>query len=184
MNAFVNGCDHLRAAFPGTTVLVVHHSGKDQKKGARGSMALPGATDAVFALIRSGDARKLLNEKQKDGEEAKPILLDLVQVRLADEETSLVVRPTKGSTVGPGSVEPKKDARIVQTDAHSLQTLMGFGPGGAPLAQWERAVGRANDTFYKSRNRLVEAGKVRFDEQSAHYIALKPGDGPGPGLVH
>jgi hypothetical protein len=86
--------------------------------------------------------------------------------------------------MGPGSAEPKKDARIVQTDAHSLQTLMGFGPGGAPLAQWERAVDRANDTFYKSRNRLVEAGKVRLDQESARYIAVEPSGGPGPAMVH
>ena len=30
MNAFGNGCDHLRAAFPGSTILVVHHSGKER----------------------------------------------------------------------------------------------------------------------------------------------------------
>jgi hypothetical protein len=54
MNNFVSGCDELRNEFPGATILVVHHSGKDQKKGARGSLALQGATDAVFALIKSG----------------------------------------------------------------------------------------------------------------------------------
>ena len=75
MNGFVKGCDDLRAEFPGATVLVVHHSGKDQRKGARGSLALQGATDAVFALTRSGGGLSLANEKQKDGEEALPILL-------------------------------------------------------------------------------------------------------------
>src|SRR5205814_1456712 len=101
-----------------------------------------------------------------------------------DGKTSLVVRSAKGTTMGPGSAEPKRDARIVQTDAHSLQTLMGFGPGGATLAQWERAVDRANDTFYKSRDRLVKAGKVSFDAETACYVTLEPSGSPVPGVVH
>ena len=81
MNALVRGCDDLRAAFPSATVLVVHHCGKQKRQGARGSLALQGATEAVFALTRSGDARKLINEKQKDGEEAAPISLKPTGIR-------------------------------------------------------------------------------------------------------
>jgi hypothetical protein len=44
-------------------VLVVHHPGKDQKKGARGSLALKGAADAEFALARTGE--RLLLHKLK-----------------------------------------------------------------------------------------------------------------------
>ena len=183
MNAFVNGCYALRDAFPGATVLVVHHPGKDETRGARGSLALKGAADAEFALTRSGDTRKLINEKQKDAEEAKPISLELAQVRLPDGNTSLVVRSTKSGTSGPVTAEPRKDPRIVKTDAHSLQTLAGFGPQGATLADWERAVDRSNDTFYSSRDRLVEARKVIHDKEKARYIAAKPNAGPGPGLV-
>ena len=40
MNKFVQGCDPLVAAFPGATVLVVHHPGKDRRRGARGSLVL------------------------------------------------------------------------------------------------------------------------------------------------
>jgi hypothetical protein len=183
MNSFVSGCDQLRAEFPGTTVLVVHHSGKDQRKGARGSLALQGATDAVFALIRSGDARKLINEKQKDGEEAKPISLELAKVKLTDGNTSLVVRSTTGSRIVPGSAEPRKDPRIVKTDAGTLEALTAFGPGGASLTEWERAAGRSNDTFYKSRDRLVAEGKVRYDAENARYVVAAPIIGPGPEVV-
>jgi hypothetical protein len=51
------------------------------------------------------------------------------------------------------------------------------------LAQWRRAVDRSNDTFYKSRDRLVEEGKVRLDGETARYIAAKPKPSPGPELV-
>lgn len=183
MNAFVHGCDDLRAAFSGATVVAVHHSGKDQKRGARGSLALKGAADAEFALIRSGDSLTLKTEKQKDGEEAKPMSLELAQVRLSDGKTSLVVRSTKVGVLGAPSTEPRKDPRVVKTDAGCLEALAAFGPGGATLSQWERAFDRSNDTFYKSRDRLVEAGKVIHDKENARYIAVEPNIGPGPELV-
>jgi RecA-family ATPase len=147
MNAFVHGCDDLRTAFAGATVIAVHHSGKDQKKGARGSLALKGAADAEFALIRSGDTLTLKTEKQKDGEEAKPMPLELAQLRLADGNTSLVIRSTKNGASGAVASVPHKDPRTVKTDAGTLKALASFGPGGAALADWERAAGRANDTL-------------------------------------
>jgi hypothetical protein len=165
-------------------VLVVHHPGKDQKKGARGSVALKGAAEAEFELTRRGDEVKLTNEKQKDGEEAKPISLELARVKLPGGNTSRVVRPTDGGMVGAAAAEPAKvDPRIVKTDAGLLKALAEYGSGGATLSQWERAADRANDTFYKSRDRLVTAGKVRFDKETARYVVVEPVAGPGPGLV-
>jgi hypothetical protein len=184
MSAFVRGCDDLRSGFPGVTVLVVHHPGKDQRRGARGSVALKGAADAEFALARKEDHCTLTNEKQKDGEEAKPISLELARVKLADGGTSRVIRSSKAGSVEIAFGQTRKDPRTIKTDAGCLETLASFGPGGATLADWERAAGRANDTFYSSRDRLVTAGKVRLDQESARYIAVERSGGPGPGLVH
>jgi hypothetical protein len=185
MNSFVSGCDELRAEFPGATVLVVHHSGKDPNRGARGSLALQGATDAVFALIKSSGRLSLTNEKQKDGEEASPISLELVRVNLSDGKTSCVVQSVNAAPIGIGvpPTAPRKDPRTIKTDAGTLQALAAFGPGGATLAQWEQAVDRANDTFYRSRDRLVAGGKVVHDAENARYVAATPSTGPGPGSV-
>jgi AAA domain len=184
MNAFVDGCEELRVEFPGATVLVVHHPGKDQKRGARGSLALLGAAQASFALTRSGDALTLKNEKQKDGEEAQPIPLELARVTLPDENTSRAIRSTKGgSSGGPAPSKPRKDPRTVETDARTLAALAGFGPAGTALAEWQRAAGRAKGTFYNSRDRLVAAGKVLFDAETAHYVVVKEKPGPGPEQV-
>jgi hypothetical protein len=53
----------------------------------------------------------------------------------------------------------------------------GLGQGAPTLADWERAADRANDTFYKSRDRLVTAGKVI---QTTRTRATSP---PNPMLV-
>ncbi|MFC4353390.1 AAA family ATPase [Fodinicurvata halophila] len=50
MGKFIAGVDSLRDAFPGATVLVIHHQGKDEEKGARGSTALRGAIDTGIRL--------------------------------------------------------------------------------------------------------------------------------------
>jgi integrase len=149
----------------------------------RGNGPYLGLRNAFRRLTRAGDGLTLKNEKQKDGEEAKPISLELARVNLPDGKTSRVVRGTKGSAFGAPPIEPRKDPRIVATDAHSLQALAAFGPEGATLSQWEKAVDRSNDTFYKSRDRLVEAGKVIHDKENARYVAAEPKPSPGPELV-
>jgi hypothetical protein len=52
MNAAVRGCDRVRDA-TGAAVLLVHHSGKDESKGMRGSTALLGAVDSVMRMRRT-----------------------------------------------------------------------------------------------------------------------------------
>ncbi len=66
---FVAACDRLKREFR-CAVVVVHHSGKDNAKGSRGSTNLPASFDARFMV--TGDTgslvAKIKNEKQKDGE--------------------------------------------------------------------------------------------------------------------
>lgn len=73
MGAFIAGCDAIKAA-TGATVLVVHHSGKDETKGARGSSSFRAALDAEFLVKRETVGAKALVltcTKQKDAEEAE-----------------------------------------------------------------------------------------------------------------
>jgi 5S rRNA maturation endonuclease (ribonuclease M5) len=89
MNAFVAACDKLKAA-TGATVLVVHHSGKDVEKGARGSSVLPGAVDVSIAVSRKDDIVTLMNRapygKMKDAEEFDDI--NLLSQQIVVGETS------------------------------------------------------------------------------------------------
>lgn len=55
----------------GCTVLVVHHGGKDEGRGARGSSAIPAGVDAAFEIKTSKDAKAVAVwcRKQKDADE-------------------------------------------------------------------------------------------------------------------
>ncbi|UPQ87361.1 helicase RepA family protein [Vibrio sinaloensis] len=73
MNYFVAGCDTLKAN-KGVTVLVVHHSGKNEANAARGSSALRAACDFEYKVTRpdsssEGEPTLILKcEKMKDDE--------------------------------------------------------------------------------------------------------------------
>jgi len=92
MGAFVKACDRLRAE-TGACVLVVHHTGKDVEKGARGSTALTGAADCIIAVKRRGDSLTVMNRapfgKQKDAEEFADIALSTSRVTFTHQDVEM-----------------------------------------------------------------------------------------------
>lgn len=98
----------------GCTVLIIHHSGKDESRGARGWSGLLAACDFEFELDRDDDLRTLRVSKMRDGSDTQkafcyrlaarelgvdqyddPVTAVVVE-HLADEE-----RATKGKRVSP-----------------------------------------------------------------------------------
>lgn len=97
MGAFIEGCDTIKRE-TGATLLVVHHSGKDEGKGARGSSAFRAALDAEFNVRREGEGGAIILTctKMKDTEEPRQCAYDLKAVTLftdddGDDVRSLVV---------------------------------------------------------------------------------------------
>jgi hypothetical protein len=81
MNAFITGADRLRDHFH-SVVGIVHHTGKEDAKGLRGSSALYAAMDTVIRTERKANSMRvtLKNQqphgKQKDAAEFNDITLD------------------------------------------------------------------------------------------------------------
>ena len=89
MGLFVSACDAIRQTC-GLAVIGVHHSGKDDERGMRGSSALEGAGDAVIHLKRQeGQIVEITSDKMKDGEEFRPIIMALEKVEWIDERDPL-----------------------------------------------------------------------------------------------
>lgn len=70
----------------GATVLLVHHSGKDQAKGARGWSGLRAACDAELEVTREITARAIRLTKSKDGADDLEFGFDLEVVQLGVDE--------------------------------------------------------------------------------------------------
>ena len=81
---FIRVTDMLRE-WLGSTVLVVHHTGKDAGRGARGSTALLGAADTMIALDKTKGGVKVSNTKQKDATEMKDYILYHTPVEVAPD---------------------------------------------------------------------------------------------------
>lgn len=87
MGAFVRSCDRIRAA-TGATVLVIHHSGKDAEKGARGSSALRAACDFEFKVTSSGKkVTKLTCTKAKDSDPIEDMGFKLESVEIGRKDS-------------------------------------------------------------------------------------------------
>jgi hypothetical protein len=70
----------------GAMVLLVHHSGKDASKGARGWSGVHAASDVVFEISRFDEERCIKVTKQKDGSDGAEYGFRLVPVWLGEDE--------------------------------------------------------------------------------------------------
>jgi len=99
MTAIVGNCDRIRDA-TGAHVCIVHHSGKDEARGARGHSSLRAATDTEIEITREqgADVSNVRIAKQRDLEAADPFTFSLKGVSLGTNRrgkdvTSCVVLP-------------------------------------------------------------------------------------------
>lgn len=121
MGDFVSACDHIREV-TGATILVVHHSGKDAEKGARGSSALRAACDFEFRVVSPGKKlTKLICTKAKDSDPFDDInfKLNVVEIGVRDRKgaqlTSLTLSP-----VADGSMPAREDLSGSSQMIHNL----------------------------------------------------------------
>jgi hypothetical protein len=157
MGAFIACLDELRAAFPQLAILIVHHSGKDDTKGARGSTALKGAADAVMHLVTKGPLLFLKSEKQKDAGPFDDLSFLLDVVRLPSGATSCVL---KDALIPANDRGPQRDPRAEGNDRRLLDALAQFGSAGARFKQWMTASGLPRSTFKDALKRLEAANQV------------------------
>lgn len=93
----------------GALVLLIHHSGKDATKGARGWSGVRAACDAELEVVRSEAGRALRLTKNKDGEDGLEWGFDLEIVQIGVDEdlepiTSCVVIETAMPVIGAGAL--------------------------------------------------------------------------------
>lgn len=86
MGRALAACQHLHRA-TGALVVLIHHSGKDSSRGARGSTALIGAADAELEITDAGNgAREARVTKMKDGADGGRYGFKLVPVKVGEDE--------------------------------------------------------------------------------------------------
>jgi putative DNA primase/helicase len=165
MGAFIAGCDWIKQQ-TNAAILVVHHSGKDADKGARGSSALRAALDVEFKVVKeeSETATTLTNTKMKDAEPSQTLSYDLDSIHvLTDEDgdliSSLAVIP-QGRP--PDEEKPKgknlnKNQMLIWQAVRS-RTAKAESTERKVILDDLKALGANTKNFARSINQLVDYG--------------------------
>lgn len=150
MSAFIRGCDTVKA-LTGATVLCIHHSGRDEKKGARGSSALRAACDFEFHIKRSGKSKSLtlINTKQKDSDEAPNIKLDFASIDLG--------------------IKCKRDKPIESLARVNSVVVQGCQQENSPILAILNVKFGGKATFGELKNELFQAKKSLSDTERQKY---------------
>lgn len=186
---FVRNADALRRHWK-ATVLIVHHSGKDGEKGARGSSALKGAADAEYEVSRSDEDKliRLTPRKMKDAEEPSPLAFELVGVPVRDDTGALVggaaLKLTEYTAPMPVSAKLGKQQKaaldaLEQMHAEIAERLARQGREDHPVnilvdawkAKCEEA-GIPRQRFHDAKNTLASRNQIRID--GPHVFLVRP----------
>jgi len=141
MSAFIRAVDGLRSAFPGSTALIVHHTGWESEKSgrARGSSALKAAMDFEISC----DKGLLTFTKLKDGEPPPVTEFKLVPVAIGTDDngepmTSCVVEygERSASNKNASFTDNERQAIAALIEASVRKTIQEGEAYGALIGNW------------------------------------------------
>lgn len=121
----------------GALIVLIHHSGKDATKGARGWSGLRAAADAEIEITRNGDYRAATVTKMKDGGDGEnwPFKLQIVRLGVdadGEEESSCIIEHTEERD--PNGNAKQKPGGAVQI---ILYKVLGELCAGGGAVEWD-----------------------------------------------
>ena len=152
----------------GACVLILHHTGKDKNRGARGSTALGGAVDTEFMV----DGNTITPTKQRDTEIGRAIGFKLTTVLVGFDEDD---EDISSCVVDAASIRTPDGRDLQGNQLRGWDALVALSPNNEPVAlnAWREACGdflgtsRVSQRFYDIRRRLermrlivIEGGMV------------------------
>ncbi|QIA64333.1 AAA family ATPase [Vibrio astriarenae] len=171
MTSFIQGCDRVKAETQ-SGVLCIHHCGRDESKGARGSSALRAACDYEFQTKRNGKTKllKFVNTKQKEGEEAPDLELEFDTVELG-----LTCEDNKPITSLARLKEPTIKNTMEAEPDHPILKILGETFGGrAKRVDLRQAIyptdskptAAQRKSLSRSIAKLQESGRISVEQES------------------
>jgi hypothetical protein len=188
MGTLVAACDAIRSATR-AAVLLVHHTGKNESLGSRGSSVLPSAVDVNISVAQTGETRTVELEKQRDGQTGtictfRLRVIDLGVDEDGDEVTSCVIEAADAepkTAKQPKSKLPAAAKIALNTlkkalaDSGESVPASNHIPDGmrvVTVEQWRRFhyVGTASDMNTEARKKAFQ--RARETLQAAGLIGL------------
>lgn len=191
MNLFISHLDHYFRQRWGCCVLIVHHSGVQDRERARGNSALRGALDAQYQVVKRHNEIQLSTRKMKDAPEPDPLTFTLASKTLpwgneyGEPESSCVLVRTQTKTVKSPSrlideptIAMGKTQRACLRELERLcndyrtehpQDMSALTDVPVALHAWRDACigsGRPlkdRKNFPRYRKQLIETGRIRLE---------------------
>jgi hypothetical protein len=177
MGAFVVHCDRVRQSVD-AHMMVIHHSGKDTAKGARGHSSLRAATDTEIELIKDGITGTITatTKKQREQEDGQIFSYILHSVELGkdadgDPVTSCVVEAVEGEARATVKLSPK----LHNAKNAFYNALAGSDKKGLTLTEWKdlmmaKGVIENRIRAYAIKDQLDAKGVIRIENQVIYPV--------------
>lgn len=164
----------------GAMIILVHHSGKDASKGARGHSSLRAAADFELEVIRNGDARSVTCSKMKDGEDGLEYGFKLILVPVGNDEDGDVVT---SCVLGHVNEVPMKGAPKKEKMGANMKIILGCvqdyyndhneWPTVAELIIAAKELEVSSSNAHRAKDTLIDKG---FLEEDKGFVRL-PAEG-------
>lgn len=184
MGRVIGHCKTLHKV-TGAMIILIHHSGKDASKGARGWSGIKGALDVEIEIIRAEHDRVATVSKMKDEEEGAEFGFKLLQVPFGENEdgeiiTSCVIehgpavikeKRAKGRKPGANEILVMRtvdDLLTVGNDEMlAVNDVIDAAVNQIPIAEGRRD--RRRDVVLQAITTLRDAGRLKIN---AGYLGL------------
>ena len=147
----------------GAVAIIVHHSGKDASKGARGWSGIRAAADAELEVTRNGASRAVRTTKQKDGDDeaAWGFKLETVTIGFDEDGDPIDSCVVLEAEVGPRADGKKREAPVEfgAWETVILETYAELMVGGQPVMRPELVITAAD--------KMAEPASVKIRRASA-----------------
>lgn len=188
VSAYIRCLDRLKERYPGSTVVIVHHTGHTEKNRARGASSLKCALDAEIQVAISADTatnKKTMtvsNTKMKDAEEFPDLFFSMNSVEVftkanGEAETSLCLEeitadqtsklknklPARASTALDAFKEALQETIKAKIEADDLKNIH----EGVQLDEWRTS-------FYRRSTAETPEGKRKaFERARSDLVKMK-----------
>lgn len=152
MGAFIQNCDFIREQTK-AHVMIIHHSGKDETRGARGSNALKGAIDTEVYVSQDNGIISSQVTKQRDGMTGKIFSFVLQSYEVGqDEDGDFIISCALQNTDPPEKKNNKLSAQTHKAYLCLVDLMIEAG------------------TDYSPRKGMKPQKVVRLDKYKEHFI--------------
>ncbi|MCV2361003.1 helicase RepA family protein [Paucibacter sp. TC2R-5] len=193
MGAVINSAAKI-AELTGALVLLIHHTGKDAKKGARGHSSLRAALDTQIIVTRTGDVCTLRLDKQRDGATDLELAYRLksVDLGISGDDDSLDSMSSAVVVAADLEWDVEPAPKFTQWQRHALEAWAGAAHGQLQATQID--INAAADRLFSEKGiesphrakMLKAAMKQLIDDRVLNLVAGGIGRGnlyPRDGLA-